>query len=281
MKIKKIASVTASMALVASMGLATVALAESENSKGQGGENRNNLSLGLNRENNERINLNQGFRPVVVGKVSSINGNIITVVGRQNQYSTSSITTYTVNATGATIVYKKNATSTLSNILVGDMIMVQGTANGTNVTATIIHNNTPQNDGRENEGNKGEGWDKGKNSTSTMPEFVGNGQPVVGGKIVTINGNTLTILTTTNLSYTIDATNAKVLKGKDVITLSGVKVGDTVVVQGAINGSTVTASTIIDRNNADAINKTDKPGNKRFGGLFGGIGRFFMGMFGF
>jgi hypothetical protein len=81
-----------------------------------------------NKDNN--TDDNSGVRPVLAGRVFAINGNIITVVGRQDERPnpTSTPVTYTVNATNTTVVVKKDkGTSTLSSILVGDMIMVQGT----------------------------------------------------------------------------------------------------------------------------------------------------------
>jgi len=290
MNIKKIASVTASFALVASIVLASSASADSTNKTGASNEQgRGNFQSEYNRGG--MMGVRQGMKPAVVGKVSAVNGNTITVTGRQNsprpEPSSGSTTpppatatiTYTVDATNA-IVLKNNATSTVSSITVGDMIMVQGTVSGTNVVATNIRDNTPG-------GTRGlDGKKDGRpgTSTSTPPAFVGNGQPIVAGKIATVNGNTLTITTASNITYTVDATNAKFLKGKDTITVSGVVVGDTVIVQGAISGSTVTASTVLDKTVVNPVNTQGNNGNgggAHAGGFFKGIGNFFMKMFGF
>ena len=77
-----------------------------------------------------------GQRPGVIGTVSAISGNTITVNGKQGFNSTTT-TLYTVDATNAAVT-KNNAASMVSSIAVGDTISVQGTVSGTNVTATSI-----------------------------------------------------------------------------------------------------------------------------------------------
>lgn len=293
--IKKIATATAGLALVASMALASSASAAESNgnSKAQGGatQGQGRGMMGFNKGNGTENGINKaGMMPAVVGKVTAINGNSISVLGRQNIARTPGTAkpttttppaevTYTINATNAVVV-KNKATSTVSSIAVGDMLMVQGTVSGTNVTATNIRDNVI---GTRVGGNNGDN-SKPRTGTST-PAFVGNGQPIVAGKIVTVSGNTLTVTTATNITYTVDATNAKVLKGSGTIALSNVVAGDSVVVQGAISGSSVTASTILDKTNvapvAPVSTNSGTPENKDNGGFFGGISKFFMNMFGF
>ena len=268
--IKKAASFTAGFALVASMLLANSANA-AENSKGQGNESSGNNGL--------RIGQSAMMKPVVNGTVLSVSGNSITVTVKGHKIKPKSTstpastpTTYTVDATNAVIMSEK-ATSTVSSILVGDKIMVQGTITGTNVVATTIRDNKIGNPGDIDV----------KKSTSTPPAFVGNGQPIVAGKIVTVSSSSITVITASNLTYTVDATNAKILKGPTTITVGGLVVGDAVVIQGAISGSSVTASTIMDRSVVKPVNPPANPGDKGQGrgGFFGGIGKFFMSMFGF
>ena len=228
------------------------------------------------------------MRPAIVGKVSTINGNTISVVGRQNQgmgrpavAPNTTTVTYTVDATNA-VVRKNNATSTVSSIAVGDMVMVQGSVNGTNVVATMIRDNfLGIRDGQGSDKNENGENSKGRNSSSTPPAFVGNGLPIVAGKISAISGNSLTVTTAGNVSYVVDATNAKILQGQNTITISNVVVGDTVMVQGTVNGSTITASTVIDRSGAVSTNPNPNGNDKKSGGFFGGIGQFFMHLFGF
>src|SRR5581483_4384581 len=79
------------------------------------------------------------MRPVVTGTVTAVSGNTLTVSGRSKgeRDENSSAVTFTVDASSATIM-KANATTTVSGISVGDVVMISGTVNGTNVTATTI-----------------------------------------------------------------------------------------------------------------------------------------------
>jgi len=198
----------------------------------------------------------------VVGTVATINGTTLTVTGRAKLNGETAIT-YTVDASGATVM-KSGATSSVSNIAVGDTVMVQGTVSGTNVTAKTIRDGIGQ---------------------PKQPAIQGNGQPVVAGKITAINGNTITITNNSNVAYTIDATSAKfVVPGVTSPTVSNVAVGDNVVVQGTVNGNSVVASSVIDQkaktDNSSNSNNT-KPKVSFLGGFVGGIGDFFKHLFGF
>ena len=75
--------------------------------------------------------------------------------------------------------------------------------------------------------------------------------------------------------YTVDATNAKIAQGPNTIAIGAVAVGDMVVVQGTINGTSVVATSVIDQKIATTT--TTQP-NK---GFFGSIGSFFSHLFGF
>ncbi len=219
-------------------------------------------------------------RPAVVGTVSAINGDILTVTGKQFVKSTitgtpptSTTVIYTVDATNATVT-KASVASTVSAIAIGDSVAVQGTVSGTNVTATSIHDGVM---GRGFGVDKSGGSQNSGNASGGVANLVaGNGQPVIGGAITVISGNTLTITNKSNVTYTIDVTNSKFLQGSTTITISGLKVGDQVVVQGAVSGNSVTASTVIDQSKP-ATGSTTTP-HKSF---FGGIGQFFAHLFGF
>lgn len=218
-----------------------------------------------------------GQNPGIFGTVSAISGNSLTVTGKQGYGSTTATTTYTVDATNATVT-KNNAASTVSAIAVGDTLMIQGTVSGTSVTATTIRDGVMPGGTRPN----GNG--------TAQPAIQGNGQPVVAGSITAINGNSITITNKSNVTYTVDATNAKfVVKGIASPTISNLAVGDNLVIQGTVNGTSVTASSIIDQK-APANSNTTNSGSGQpsspgiFGGIghmFGGIGNFFKHMFGF
>jgi hypothetical protein len=212
----------------------------------------------------------QKLGPALTGTVLSVSGNTISVSGHLGFATTTANKTYTVDATNARFV-KNNTNGTIASILSGDTVMVHGKVTGTNVVATVV---------REGVAMMGR---PGKDKKDEMPKNIlstGNGQPVIGGKVSTINGKSITITNSSNTTYTVDLTNAKILQGKDVVTIAAIKVGDAVIAQGAINGTNVIASTLIDgakSTNGSAPNASTTP--KRV--MFGGIGQFFSHLFGF
>ena len=209
------------------------------------------------------------MRPAVMGSVTAINGTTITLSGRVTP-GNNATTTYSVDASSAK-VFKARATSTVSSITTGDMLFVEGTISGSNITATTIR-----------DGVKGVGFGPGKmmgpRNASSTPAFTGNGQPLVAGKISAVSGNTLTVTTGNNVVYTVDATNAKILKGKETSTISNLAINEGVLVQGAVNGNSITASTIIEKPQPPANNGQSPEPNH---GLFENIGGFFKHLFGF
>lgn len=214
--------------------------------------------------------------PGVFGKVTAISGSTLTVTsqrGRGNDDSNSANpVSYTVNAASATVT-KNGSASSLSGIAVEDMVMVEGSVSGTTVNATAIRDGLPQND--KNRGGE------------INPIIQGNGQPVIAGNVVTISGNTLTITNKSNVTYTVDATNAKIQKGNAISSVSNIATGDSVMVQGTVNGNSVTASSVIDQGQAPSANAQTTGNNgsdnaaKPHPGFFGGIGQFFAHLFGF
>lgn len=212
------------------------------------------------------------MKPVIVGRVEAISGNTLTITAQQgiglgmgrNRNATSSVSattkTYTVDAANATIL-KNNATSSVSSIAVGDVLIVQGTLNETSITATLIR------DGMM----RGQEQDKNESNKQALSVLQGNGQPIIGGKVSAISGATLTVTNTSNVTYTVDASNAKILQGQTTSSLASLKVGDAVTVQGTVNGTSVIASTVIDQT---------KPEGQKMN-FFAGIGQFFRHLFGF
>lgn len=219
------------------------------------------------------------MHPGVAGTVTAVSGSTITISstshgprGQGTSAATqSTATTYMVDASNATVT-KSGATSTVASIAVGDTVMVQGTVNGTNVTATMIRDGMPG------------GMHPGQGQGGMMANFKGNGQPVIGGTVNAISGSTLTITNTSNVTYTVDDTNATVIKQGATSTASSILSGDRVVVQGTVNGSSVTASTIMDNGATSAAQQntgspqTQTPKNAGFLGMIGG---FFHKLFGF
>jgi hypothetical protein len=224
-----------------------------------------------------------GRAPGVFGTVNAISGSTITVTskgfGPNAQQGIE--TTYTIDASNAT-VEKDGATSSRANIAVGDTVMVRGTVNGTNVTAIDIHDGVPQ--GRGPNGERGEGQGNRPKDRPMMAAIQGNGQPVVGGAVAAVNGTTLTITNKSNVTYTVDASSANVFKGGATSTVANIATGDQVVVQGTVNGTSVTASSIVDHaaRLAQAMNGNDTTNampSAMPGSIFGRIGGFFRGLF--
>ena len=274
MNIKKYVSTGLVLASFASFAVALPAFADTKEFS-QDGMMRfsNNDNRG---EKGEKEKEKGMMRPYVSGTVLSINGNTITISGNKliksdDQNKTKRSVTYTVDATNA-VVIKNKTISKVSDILVGDTVKIQGTVNGTNITAVSIRDGVMMSEkGAENRG-------KEKMASST-PIIVGNGQPIVGGIISAISSSTITITNKSNVVYTVNTSNAKIVQGKNTILLSNLAVGDSVIVQGTVNGTGITASSIIDQNK---LAKTESDENKNIRkGFFGGMGQFFARLFGF
>jgi hypothetical protein len=197
----------------------------------------------------------------IAGTVASVSGTTITVTSKVGPKG-GVATTYIVDASGATVT-KNGIASSVSSIGVGDEVMVQGTISGTSVVAKDIRDGAPGS------------------------VIQGDGQPIVAGSVTAISGNTITITNKSNVTYTIDVTNAKfVVNGVTNPTVSNVAVGDNLTIQGTVNGNSVVASSVIDQkvkaNNGTANtedNQNSKPGF--IGGMVNGIGSFFKHLFGF
>jgi hypothetical protein len=243
-----------------------------------------------------------GMTSGVSGTVSAVNGDTVTVTAAarsarpmpeqaSTSVSTQTVvagTVYAVDTTNAKI-YKGSATTTVSvsDIVAGDTVMVQGKVSGTNVVATVIRDGVNGTMGGRS-GMPGKGFGHSASSTSSTTSIIqGNGEPVVGGSVTAVSGTTLTVTNTSNVTYTINAAGATVVVKGASSTLSNVAVGDNVIVQGMVNGNSVTASSIIDQGakvaNASSTNGQSHGGGigAGLGGFFGAIGGFFQHLFGF
>lgn len=250
------------LAIISGFTISSQVLAETKQS--------NNLTESNRTEGEKDFRGANMMKPTVFGTVSSINGNIITIMGKQftkNKNETTD-TTYTADATNAAITKAGNKI-TISGISVGDTIAVQGALDGTNIVAKSIRDGLMFRDNEKK-------IDRPKIASST-PAISGNGQPVIAGTISTINGNTLTISNKSNITYSIDISSAKIVQGQNTITTSDLLVGDSVIVQGTITGTSVTATSVIDQK-LKTQTSSDSAEHK---GFFSGIGNFFSHLFGF
>ena len=266
----KIVSLAVIVSVLAGLGLSTFSYAQTPGQIGSEG-----ASMHWGGVNGQHM---QGV-PGIAGTVSAINGTTLTVasmgrgfgfgkMGSSTPATAEAATTYTVDASNATVTNNR-AASTLSSIAVGNFVMISGTVSGTSITATKINFSTT-NPGMENR-NGGP-----KNASSTANMIQGNGEPIVGGTVSAISGTSITITNKGSASYTIDASGATVTKGDQASSVSNIAVGDSILVQGTINGTSVTAATITDQSKAP--NANGKPAAK---GFFGAIGSFFSRLFGF
>ena len=121
----------------------------------------------------------------------------------------------------------------------------------------------------------------GTGSGSTASPIQGNGEPVVAGTVASVSGMKLTVSTKSNVTYTVDATSAKVVQGQNTISLSNVATGDSVIIQGTVNGTNITASSVIDQKAPSSTGTAGSAGAPQSHGFFGSIGQFFSHLFGF
>ena len=244
---RKIYLSTFALLLLVSVGVATKVFADTTNIGLKGG-----IRAGMG---DTMMNHGGG----VFGTVTAVSGNSITLTSK-GFGPNKTATTYTIDATGATVM-KDGVASSVSNIAVGDSISVQGTVNGTSVTATNIR------DGR------GAGPNNTAGLEASIPE--GNGQPIIGGSVTAVSGSTITITNKSNVAYTVDVSGAKITKSGKAGTATDIVVGDTVIAQGTVNGTAVTAVNFVDQGQ---IKAGHGPAHK---GFFGAIGSFFARLFGF
>lgn len=88
-------------------------------------------------------------------------------------------------------------------------------------------------------------------------------KPAAFGTVTAINGNLITLTSKikgATTTYTVDASSATITKGigtsTTAIAVSGITVGDRLVVQGTVSGTAITATTIRDGLAAQRIGKT-------------------------
>lgn len=270
MQTKNIARIITSTAVATAL-LSGVAFADTDTNVASPALHNRGAGIGMMRGNG------------VVGTVTAISGTTITVTKRMPMGEvTTGATTYTVDASKATIT-KNGATSSLTNIALGDMLMIEGTVSGSSVAATVIRDGVPAGQGMMGERRD----DKSAASTSRgVPASIikGNGQPVIGGSVTAISGTKLTVTNASNVTYTVDVSSATIEKGRATSTVSQIAVGDRVVVQGTVNGSSVTASSVIDNGavpTSTSGNSQASDARQMRGGFFGGIGSFLKSLFGF
>ncbi len=74
--------------------------------------------------------------PAVIGKVVSIDGTSLSVIGRSKDSTAS--TTFSVDASASKVIKREVGTTTVSSIKVGDNVLIIGTLTNTTVAAKMI-----------------------------------------------------------------------------------------------------------------------------------------------
>lgn len=229
-----------------------------------------------------RDHMGAGRGPGIGGIVRSVSGTSFTLESRG--FGSSATTTYSVDASGATIT-KDGADATIAALVAGVHAIVEGTVSGTSIQATEIHVGLPPRDGM---GPRGGDWNSGSTTRAHMmdefSQIEGSGEPIIGGTVSSVSGNTIVITNKGGVSYSIDTSGATITKAGDTVALTQVAIGDSVLAQGAINGTTVIASSVIDQGTPPAAQATTDSGTatqKGPMGFFGRIGGFFRHLFGF
>ncbi|HWA32074.1 MAG TPA: hypothetical protein VG694_01315 [Candidatus Paceibacterota bacterium] len=209
--------------------------------------------------------------PGIFGKVTAIDGNNISVAGKQGFGQDAADVTYSVDASNAKI-NKDGNPSSVSDIAVGDSLMVLGTVNGTDVAAKLINDGMPVRHADDSNNSS-------DNPVAIFSGIAGNGEPIVAGTVSSVSGSNI-VITNKAGTYNIDASSATITKpGVSSPSTSDVVAGDTIIVQGAVNGTNVTATSVIVQNNEQPMGSSgNAPPHK---GFFGSIGSFFVRLFGF
>lgn len=178
-------------------------------------------------------NNNQQKNPMIMGKVTAVSGTTITItsnysstVSSTGELSTQTATTYTVDASSATVT-KDGASSTVSAIAVDDEVSIEGTVSGTTITAKTVRVGKAQ-------------GEKQGNGTSGTVTAVSGTTIIMTGKVAPSTSSS----TTTTTTYTVDASSATVTKNGATSTVSAIAIGDEIMVQGTVSGTTITATAI-------------------------------------
>lgn len=169
-----------------------------------------------------------GTPPAAMGQVTAVSGNTVTVTDQKTG------TTFSVDASSASIekfsepttpptggTRPTGTTITVSQIAVGDTVMVEGTISGASIAATKII----------------DGLGFGRGGRGHM------GEHGAIGTVTSVNGNTITLTGKNGTTYIVEAGSSTFKKITDS-SLSEIKTGDTLRVDGTVSGTTITAKNI-------------------------------------
>lgn len=248
MRKKHVSKTLYALAMILGLGLATSAEA-SMKLPGFWGRQESRSEDRQEDRRGEGMDDKPGIRMAVgqslTGTVTVIGTNTITVNGKHA--STTGL--FIVDVSSAKF-FKNNATTTLNAILLGDTVFVQGKVSGNSVTASAVYSGKLPAALQKVEIRKEEKKEERKEKREDRMADRLRGTAILG--IVTnVNGNTILVdgrfgTSTATTTYTVNAANAKIFKDKATTTVSAILVGDRVLVEGTVSGTTVTANVIFD-----------------------------------
>jgi hypothetical protein len=182
------------------------------------------------------------------GKITGIKGTTLTLERTDFSGATSTMTVTTDADTKVT----ETVSGAVSDIAVGDNIIVVGPSNAGAVTATNIVDNGDQAlafQGRAD----GQAPDGSGGTPPSLPNGAQGGQRFFGprgsgdltaGTVTDVNGSTITVKTVAGDTVTVTTTADTTVTVTKTIKVSDLAVGDTVRVEGTTTGSTVAADAI-------------------------------------
>jgi hypothetical protein len=174
------------------------------------------------------------------GTITAINGATITV---KTAAGTTKVTT-----SAATMVSVAK-TGTVTDIAIGDHVMVAGTTAGTKITASrIVDRGKTAMSATGQAGSAGAppSGPSGGPPSGGGPQFGGSGRPT-DGTVTKVNGSTITIQGTDGKPYTVATGSSTKVTIESAGSLSNLAKGDTIHVMGQTGSSgAVTASSIVD-----------------------------------
>jgi hypothetical protein len=165
----------------------------------------------------------QAHNGTFVGTVSAVNGTNFTLQSKARG-------SQTINTTSSTVFKKGTASSSLSDIAVGQTVTVSGV------------------------------WDRTNSNITATRVTIKVGALSFVGTLNSVSGNTLTVTTASSTVYSVDVTNSKITyKGGRKGSVSILQTGDSLNVYGkAVSGSTNVMATLV-RDNSRTFTTASTP----------------------
>ncbi len=179
-----------------------------------------------------------GRRPGIMGTVTAIEGNTITLKTMQGE-------TATVKIKPDTQFHRQREEAKLADIKVGDQIGVRSERDGNTVTAQTVMIAPPGGFGAMRGEGRGEGMGRGEGGSGRgMMNPADLGKTFIAGEVTKIEGTKLTIKRPDGETQTIQADEQTSFRNdkRESITLADIKVGDHIMGRGEVkNGVFVPA----------------------------------------